>query len=53
LADGGLGRPVRGEVAGARGGEDADEAHWCDRWRRRVLRARGEVAELMSYNNLT
>jgi hypothetical protein len=53
LAGGGLGRSVHGEVASARGGEVAGEAHRCDRWRRRVLCARGEVEELMSYNNLT
>jgi hypothetical protein len=52
LAGGGLGWPVPGEVAGAHGGEVACEAHGCDRWRR-VLCARGEVAEIMSYNNLT
>jgi hypothetical protein len=31
LVDGGLGQPVRGEVAGSRGGEFAGEAYGRDR----------------------
>jgi hypothetical protein len=31
LAGGGLEWSVRGEVAGARGGEVAGDAHWCNR----------------------
>ena len=31
LAGGGLGRSVRGEVAGTRGGEVAGDAHGCNR----------------------
>ena len=47
------GRPVHGEVVGARGGEVAGEANRCNKRGEKVCRARGEVAELKSYTNLT
>jgi hypothetical protein len=53
LGGGCSGRLVHGEVAGARGGEVADEANMCNRLGEKVCRARGEVAELKSYTNLT
>jgi hypothetical protein len=44
---------VHGEVAGARDGEAAGEANGCNKRGEKVCRARGEVVELKSYNNLT
>jgi hypothetical protein len=38
---------------GLRGGEIAGEANGCNRRGEKVCRARGEVAELKSYTNLT
>jgi hypothetical protein len=46
-----LGWPVHGEVVGSRGGEVAGGATGCDRQRRRVRCACGEVAELVNYIN--
>jgi hypothetical protein len=53
LVGGCSGRPVHGEVVGARGGEVAGEANGCNKRGEKVCRARGEVAELKSYTNLT
>jgi hypothetical protein len=53
LAGGGLEQPVRGEVAGARGGEVARGATGHNRRRRSACYACGAVAELKSYSNLT
>jgi hypothetical protein len=47
------GRPIHSEVAGAHGGEVTGEANGCNRRGKKVRYARGEVAELKSYNNLT
>ena len=46
LTGGGLGRPVRGAVAGVHGGEVAGEAVGCNRGRGGVPRDRDRVAEL-------
>jgi hypothetical protein len=46
LTSGGLGRPVRGEVAGVHGGEVAGEAVGCNRGWGGVPRDRERVAEL-------
>jgi hypothetical protein len=53
LVGGCSGRPVHDEVAGARGGEVAGEATAYNKRGEKVCRARGEVAELKSYTNLT
>jgi hypothetical protein len=53
LVGGCSGRPVHGEVAGARDSEVADEANGCNRREEKVCHARGEVTELKSYTNLT
>jgi hypothetical protein len=53
LAGGALERPVRGEVAGARGGEIAGGATGRNRRRRSACYACGAVVELKSYINLT
>ena len=47
------GRPIHSEVAGAHSGEVTGEANGCNRRGKKVRYARGEVAELKSYNNLT
>jgi hypothetical protein len=49
--DAGDGRSTTG--GGLRGGEIAVEANGCNRRGKKVCRARGEVAELKSYTNLT
>jgi hypothetical protein len=46
LTGGGLGRPVRGAVAGVHGGEVAGEAVGCNRGRGGVPRDRERVAKL-------
>jgi hypothetical protein len=46
LTGGGLGRPVRGAVAGVHGGEVAGEAVGCNRGRGGVPRDCERVAEL-------
>jgi hypothetical protein len=46
LTGGGLGRPVRGAMAGVHGGEVAGEAVGCNRGRGGVPRDRERVAEL-------
>jgi hypothetical protein len=48
FACGGLGRPVRGTVAGFRGGEAAGEFSGQDRVREVACRERGSVAELLA-----
>jgi hypothetical protein len=53
LVVGRSGWPIHGEVVGARGGEVTGEANGCNRRGENVCRARGEVAELKSYTNLT
>jgi hypothetical protein len=53
LVGGCSGRPVHGEVVDTRGGEVAGEANGCNKRGEKVCRARGEVAELKSYTNLT
>jgi hypothetical protein len=53
LVVGRSGWPIHGEVVGARGGEVTGEANGCNRRGEKVCRARGEVAELKSYTNLT
>jgi hypothetical protein len=53
LAGGRLGRPVHGEVAGARGGGITGEAAGCNRERGWVCCAREGTVKLKSYNNWT
>ena len=48
-----MGRPVRGEVAGARGGGIADKVAGRKRGRGWVCCAREGTVELKSYNNWT
>jgi hypothetical protein len=53
LTSGGLGRPVRGVVAGVHGGEVADEVAWCNRRWGGVPCFRECVAELRTLVNWT
>jgi hypothetical protein len=53
LTGGGLGRPVRGAVAGVHGGEVAGEAVGCNRGWERVPCDRERVVELHALVNLT
>ena len=46
LVGGCSGRPVHGEVAGARGGEVADEANMCNRRGEKVCRVREGAVNL-------
>ena len=53
LTGGGLGRPVRGALAGVYGGEVAGEAVGCNRGREGVPCDREHVAELHALVNST
>jgi hypothetical protein len=52
LAEGCLGRPVHGEVAGVRGGGIAGEVAGRNRWREGVCCVCEGVVKLKSYINL-
>ena len=53
MADGSLGRPIYGDVAGFHGGEVAGEATGRDRGKRMVRCVCGEVVKFVNHFNLT